>query len=404
MSLPSSEPLPDDINDLPPARQRHIRRLPRSATPAERQILLDSLIELTSPTLNFFLLTLIGALALGAALYFNDPALLIVAVLVLPSLPPVFRLGLLPTTLKIGSGLKSLISILISIILTLTAGALAGWLQKEGNLSNLGVTRFSAPYWLDMSLVGGGTLLGGLILLRQGRLPQLIGAFLSYEILVPLAISGFGFVLGNAQLWPGALLIGFLHLMIAVFAAIMAFLLLGFFPKKALGWLLTMLPLALALALLGLGLNLNPRDMIAIMKSSPTPTAIIIVSDSPDADTLSSPTLTEIPATSTLPPSPSLSATFALSPTPTPTSTPTLTPEPTSYWGRVDSLIGGVVRETPNFEAAVITYVNDDDMIEILDAVVSEGGTRWFKVRTDSEEMGWLLSSLVITPTPTPTP
>jgi hypothetical protein len=70
----------------------------------------------------------------------------------------------------------------------------------------------------------------------------------------------------------------------------------------------------------------------------------------------------------------------------------------------VDSLIGGVVRETPNFEAAVITYVNDDDMIEILDAVVSEGGTRWFKVRTDSEVMGWLLSSLVITPTPTPTP
>jgi hypothetical protein len=52
MSLPSSEPLPEDINDLPPARQRHIRRLPRSATPAERQILLDSLVELSAPSLN----------------------------------------------------------------------------------------------------------------------------------------------------------------------------------------------------------------------------------------------------------------------------------------------------------------------------------------------------------------
>jgi hypothetical protein len=67
-------------------------------------------------------------------------------------------------------------------------------------------------------------------------------------------------------------------------------------------------------------------------------------------------------------------------------------------------LIGAVVRETPDFEAVVITYANDGNLIEILDEIISEGGTRWFKIRTDTDEIGWLLSSLVVTPTPTMTP
>ncbi len=404
MSLPSSEPLPDDINDLPPARQRHIRRLPRSATPAERQILIDSLVELTSPTLNFFLLTLIGAVVLGSALYFSDAALLITAIIFLPCLPPIFGLGLLPTTMKIGRWLKTLISLLISLILILAAGALAGYLQKEGNIANLGLIRFSAPYWLDMSLVGAGTLLGALILLRQGRLPHLIGVLLSYEIFVPIALAGFGFVLGIPRLWPSALLTAFLHLAIAVFSAIFAFLLLGFFPKKILGWLLALLPLVLALGLLALGLNLDPTELFSTTKASPTPTAILIPTDTPAIDDVSTPTATGRPATSTLPPSPSPTATFSATPTTTLTATPTRTPQPTSYWGLVDSLNGAVVRESPDFEAAVITYVNDGDRIEILDSVINENGTRWLQIRTASEETGWLLGSLMVTPIPTATP
>jgi hypothetical protein len=70
----------------------------------------------------------------------------------------------------------------------------------------------------------------------------------------------------------------------------------------------------------------------------------------------------------------------------------------------VDSLTGAVVRETPDFNADVITYVNDGDIIEILDTVVNKDSTRWFQVCTHSEETGWLLSSLIVTPTPTTTP
>lgn len=404
MSLPNSEPLPDDINDLPPARQRHIRRLPRSATPAERQILLGSLVELTSPTLNFFIFTLIGALAVGAALYFNDPALLIISIIALPFLRPIFGLGLLPTNLKMGSGLKSVISLLISITLAVISGGLAGWMQKEGSLDHLGLYRFAMPYWLDLTILIAGTGLGALTLLRQGQLPRLIGALLSYEILVPLAAGGFGFVLGDIRLFPGALLTGLLHLGTAITVAIITFLLLGFLPKKAPGWLMTLVPLALILTVLLLVMNLGTYEIPAAMHASPTPTVIVIPSRSPSPKVSASFTATSISQMPTATPSPSQSPTptLTLTQSPKPTQTPTL--EPTTYWGIVGSLTGAVIRELPDFEAEVITYANDGDIIEILDESLGEDGTRWFKVRTNSGVMGWLLSSLVNTPTPTAMP
>ncbi len=404
MSLPSSEPLPDDINDLPPARQRHIRRLPSSATQAERQILLDSLVEQTSPTLNFFLLTLIGVLAVGSALYFNEPALLIVSILTLPLIKPIFGLGLLPMRLKLSSGFKALISLLIPMLLTLVSGCLAGWLQKTGSLDHLSVNRFGEPYWLDLVIVSASALLGALILLRQGRLPSLVGALLSYEILIPLAAAGFGFILGDVLLWPGALLTSFLHLGTAVFSAMFAFFLLGFLPKKAPGWLMTLIPLALIAAGLIMGMHVGAQGTLVETESSPTPTFILIPSQSPSPKLSGSFTTTSMPAIPTQTPTPSQSPTVTLTLTQTSTLTQTHTPEPTTYWGVIDSLTGAVVRESPDFTATVITYVNDGNQIEILNEALGEGGTRWFKVRTETGLVGWLLSSLVNTPTTTATP
>ena len=400
MSIPSSEPLPDNINDLPPARQRHIRRLPRSATPAELQILIDSLIKLTSPTFNFVLFTILGAIAVGGALYFNNSTLFMVAILTLPYPSPIFCLGLFPKTLKLGSALKSVISLLISITLILVSGALAGWLQKTGNLSPLGISRFTQPDLLNSVIVGSSALLSVLIILRQGRLPRLIGALLSYEILIPLASAGFGFFLGDAQLWPGLLMTGFLHLGIALSMAIFAFLLFGFLPNKALGWLSALVPLVLTLALLICGIMFDTQPESVVVDPSPSPTSIAILTDSSPTHSTSVYTPTEYPKAQspTLTPSPLPTLTASLTPT------PSLTPVPTTYWGLVDSLSGAVIREAPDFESTVITYANNNDFIEIMDEITAIDGSRWFKVRTPSGKIGWLLSSLVNTPTPTVTP
>lgn len=404
MSLPTSEPLPNDINDLPPARQRHIRRLPHSATPAERQILLDSLVQLTSPTPNFFLFAFLGALLTGIALYFNNLVLLITAIAVLPFLQPVFGLGLVPARLKFSAAIKSLISLLLSLILVFASGMLAGWLQKTGVPDQIYVHSFSKPYWLDLSIVGICALLGALVMLRRGRLPRLVGVLLSYEIFIPLSAAGFGFILGDAQLWPGAFMVSLLHLGLAVFLAVIAFLILGFPPKRTAGWLLSLVPLIFIPVLLFGQNNLNLYDVF--ISSEPTPTfestPLASQTPSPKVKFTATPTTIAITPSATL--TPSQSPTLTATPTQTSTSTQTPTLEPTSYLGVVDALNGVVIREAPDFTAAVITYANDGEQIEILNEVEDENGTRWYHVKNEMGEIGWLLGSLVDIPIPTSTP
>lgn len=401
MSLPSSEPLPDDINELPPARQRHLRRLPRTASPAEREILLESLLDLTGPRLDFFLLLILGSLASGAALYFNEPVLLILAIVTFPLLSPIFNLALLPPTLKMGQGVKALLVLAIAILLSFSTGVLTGWLAPSADPSRLAVLHFSAPYWLDAALVAGSTLLSCVIILRQDRLPHLAGALLSYEILLPLVLAGYGLMAGQAQLWPGALLTAGLHLGLALVVAVFTFALLGLVPDSWTGWLLALIPLALSMALLTATWFYHSQSG----DLAPDPTATVMQAPGQTA----SPKAFETegtspaqPATATLASTPSPTATLLTLTATERTVTATITPAPTGYPAVVAAENGAVVREAPDFSSPVTTYVYDGEQITIL-SEITEGNTQWYEIETSVGEAGWLLGSLVNTPTPTPT-
>jgi hypothetical protein len=395
MSLPSSERLPSDINDLPPARQRHIRRQPRSVSLAERQILVDSLIKLTAPTPAFFTQAILGALALGGALYLQNIALLIVAIVIFPFQAPLFGLALYPLTLNIKHAVKSLISLLLLILFTFGAGALAGVFQPVNYPDPLGLYRSSSLYWLDLTIVVLSAFLSALTLLRQGKAPQGMGALLSYTLLVPFAVIGFGLSNGLMSLWTGALFVGFAHLGLAAVLAVFTFVILGFPPKKALGWLVLIAALALTLAVISAGLNYSVNASQVVPPAAPSPTRLSIPSESPAPPTEPSPTDTSTPTD--LPP------TATQTSSPSPASTATLTPQPVVRWGVVDSAVGAVIRGNPDFTAEIITYANNGDQIEIFGELTTLDGARWFQVLTDSGQSGWLLGSLVQTQTPAPT-
>lgn len=396
MSLPSSERLPNDINDLPPARQRHIRRQPRSVSLAERQILLDSLVRLTAPTPSFFGRAFLGALATGLAFYLFDPAILIIAIVVLPFSTPLFGLALYPITLNGRHALKSLISLTILLTLTFGAGILAGWLRTSLYPDPLSIYRFSALYWLYLTVLGASAILSATVLLRQGQIPQGLGVLLSYTLLVPFAVIGFGLTSGQSQLWTGALFVSFAHLGLTFVLAVLSFLGLGFPPKKAMGWLVTIVILMITLAVVSASLHLSSTQPVNPQVLPPSPTRLVI--SSPTSPPKASATLTATPAATTAMPT----ATQTSSPAPSNTTTPS--PEPTTSWGVVDSDIGAVIRESPGFDSPVVGYANDGVPVEILGEETPQGNTRWFQVRTESGVVGWLLGSLVNTETPAPTP
>ncbi len=399
MSLPSSERLPNDINDLPPARQRHIRRQPRSASLAERQILLDSLFKLTAPTPAFFLKAFLGALAVGGAIYLNDPTILIVALVILPFHTPLFGLALFPTTLKFKHLLHAFVSLLILLVLTSGTGAVAGLFHVIPTPDRLNIYRFSGLYWLDLAILGISVLVSSLILLRQGQVPRGMGVLLAYTLLIPIAVAGFGLTSGQPQLWSGALFVSFIHLGIALVLAMLAFLILGFPPSKTLGWMLVIVTLMVTFALISASLNFSVHQAGQSPPLSPSATVQAISSNTPEADASEKPTLTEIIISEGFTPSWTPST-----PTNTPPPTQTATPEPTPFWGIVASTTGAVIRENPSFDSLVVAYANDGDLIEILDQETASDNSRWLQVRTEAGSTGWMLGSLVNTQTPTPTP
>jgi len=404
MSLPSSEKLPDDIHELPPARQRHLRRMPRAASSAEWDILVESLLKLTRPTPEFFLLALLGSAISGAALYFNEPLLLILALVFLPFNSPVFNLALYPAGRKIGFALKSLISLALLILLSFGAGLLVGWFAPQASFDRLALTAFDAPNWPNLAAVAGSALFCSLIIIRQDRLPHLAGAILSYEILLPLTLAGFGLITGANAFWPNALVIALLHLLLAVVAATLAFILIGIAPRNLLGWSLSLIPVVLTLLLLTAATILSGQIVLPweskILPPTPTETLEITEETSLPTATLSAPTETPPLPTATL--QPTITPTATPDWTATPSATPTL--EPTEVFGVIVAEDGAIVRAEPSTKADVVTYVYDGDIVVLLDEYLVENQL-WYKIQTQNEDIGWIYGSLIdaVTPTPSPT-
>jgi len=397
MNSPGNEPLPDDINDLPPARQRHIRRQPRSASEAEKQILLESLGRLTRPTLAFFFRSLLGAIVTGTAFYFEEPVVLIAAILIFPFLGPIFRLALFPNDHKIRDGFNALLSLVILFVITFISGTLAGWLNKTPALMVI-LERFATPYWLDLAVVAASTVLGVLILVQNGKLPELISVLLAFEILIPIASAGFSFPLGLAQLFPSALLVSMVHLGLALTAAMITLLWLGFPPKRWLGKLLFAASFIITIVAYALSAPVHPlwEDTVgqpgpdSMFKTPPSQTAMAEIIPSKTS------TATRIPST--------LTPTITTRPSQTASPPLTLTPttEPTTFWANINPQEGVVIRETPEFGSPVISYASYLNLVEILQETRSNDGTLWYQVRTEGGDTGWLASVLVSTLTPQP--
>jgi len=71
--------------------------------------------------------------------------------------------------------------------------------------------------------------------------------------------------------------------------------------------------------------------------------------------------------------------------------------------GLIESDLGVVIRESPDFQAVVIDYANDGDAIEIFREIIGDNNNRWYQINTRDGQTGWILAELVIIPSTTPT-
>jgi hypothetical protein len=395
MSLPKSKPLPDNTEHLPPARWRKIRRHPGSAQPHERQALIKTICTKISLNDSFFLFSTLGTLITAIAIATNQPALLILALIVLPFNRPLFQLALTPAAQTVKTAGKSLLAITLYGVIAFIIGLIVGWLAKSIRFDMAALLGFTEINWANILLLTVGGVASSLSLLRKNRLPRLVGILLSYTIHLPYSIAGLALAQTNPNGSLQCLLIGFLHITLAVLISMTTFIILGLRPNNIKKWVIFLIPLILSIVI-ALFLYLNPTGSTAFTKPNPTSTPTQKITPSQSLSP------TPIPPSET--PHPTLTLTPTSSPMPTTTSTITSTPQPTTFWGIIVSEAGVVIRESPNFDADVITYAYDKDTIQILDSIQTDGddSPTWYQIRLASGETGWIAGALVRTATPNP--
>lgn len=411
MSLPASEPLPpDDFEALPPARRR--RRKRQSLLPdfsGEHAQELNELTQQLTPTLEYFFLAFLAGLAIGVAALLNSPALFVLAALVAPFLTPVVGLAL---SVLIGSW-RSFSQYLgatgVGSLLTFIGAALVGWTAHLWKDLPYDQALLHAHFsWANFVLLVAGAAAVTLLLLRSpDERPRVAGVALSYGLLLPAGLAGFGLTGGLENLFPGALVVFVSHLSWAALAAALVLLALGIRPMNnvayALGVGLILLSIAALVAVTGLHLP-TPGDPGITAESSRTPPAASVLPGK-TVETSKTPQAASLLATRTVLSSPGASGpsqtpTNTLVPTNTPTTT--VSPAPTPVWGKIRASDGNgaVVRAEPDYNALYVTSLLNGALVEILPESTMVQGTTWVKIRANNNIEGWIVRGLLVTATP----
>lgn len=391
MNIPKSNPIPEEPDDLPPARRRRSRRLLAPLNDIDRAAAVDDLGRRTAPSFDFYLFSLLSAVVFCVGIFLDSPPVLLLGALLAPLMTPLVGMSL---GVVLGSGthfLRNFTGLLIGGVLVFLVGVLAGFvaniLPPAGLDQALNSTRLS---WINLLVLASGALLTAYLLARGLPSAHASSVALAYMLYLPLVAAGLGLTSRTPHLWPDGLVVFIIHFAWGATLGALVLAVLGFRPLTlfgyTLGGALALLGIVLAIGMSGAGAAFGAQ--IALPTFTPTPTYTIT-----PTVTL---TLTPVPPTLTPTPSP-------VPPTPTLTPTETLTPSPTPtpIFVVVAVEAGAVMRDEPN-GTVVASYVQGT-LLEVLDPEPRvEDGRAWLFVEGPDSNQGWILQSLLVTPTPVP--
>jgi uncharacterized membrane protein len=385
MNFPTTEHIPDNPEDLPPARRRRAHRLLAPLEADERAVYLDRLSQQVSPSFDFFLLSILSGFTLTIGLYIGELGVLVLGAALAPLMVPVVGVSL---GTVIGSArffLRSLIALFITSALVLFTGWLTGIVGMNLFLHDVPrVLIYAQISWLNLLVMAISVILVtiGIAGPKNKTLsPVLPSVAFAYQLYLPLTTAGLGLACGIPHYWPDGLVVFLLHLAVGILLGVITLAFLGFRPLTLFGYTLSG-----AITLLGIILSIGISSAgVAISTHSGLPTPI--PSSTPTYTSTLTQTSTPVPPTSTFTPT----LTPSLTPTPTLTYTPTATPVLAIV--RTDLPEGVRIRAEPGGETT--GFLSNNTLIILLPETMVKEGTNWVHVITPGGIQGWIVQSLV---------
>lgn len=391
-------PLPEI--ERPAAVRRRRARQPLIARPSEEEVpdRLESMASRAIPTFDFFVFALIAGSLMGIGYLLNAPAILLLAIVLAPFPAPWVGVSLAAATGESRFFGQTLGGFFTAILIIFITGLLSGLASRIFMPLVLDQAYLHARlWWPDLLLVAIATISLLILFIQNDDKPVLPGLILNYSLLLPIGAAGFGLGNGTPGMWPQALAIFLVHLALSIVLALAIFYYMGFRPLESIGYAwgagVILVSLMVVVGFAGLG-TLVPVPQPTQAAPSATPTLAP-----------ATPSLAPVIAASSTPTPVAPSATPAPSLTPTASITPIVIP--TTAYGRIQSRAdgdGATIRTSPGGSA--ITTILNGYVVEILpDEPVTLDGNVWIKVKVTTSTRvieGWVLQSLVVTPTPQP--
>jgi len=401
MSIPTSEPILPEEEGEPPSLRRRLR----NGSPSHADKLagkVRSISSLVIPSFDYYFGFLLAGMITAAAMLLDAPALYLLAVLFVPFLGPVFGI---PLSAILGSGsffLKAVIHLLMGSILVFGIGTLSGWIGANlpsGREFNQ-VYVHSSLTWPDLLVLVVGAGLTAYLLVRSPRQKPLVANIaVAYGLVLPLAASGFTLTSHLAGQWTNGLEVFLIHLALAVFIAVVIYILLGMRPNTLFGYVLTAVFVfsGAAAALMFIGARQHPQAYSGPAPAT-LPASIPAMRSTLPATT--TPTSGKI-AVATTPEW--LTPTHTNTPAPSETPTITMTYISTPVLAKIDAPSGGgaFIREEPGGRI-LTSLLNGSRVTVISEPQRAENGAIWVQIRTETGVVGWILQSLLATATPSP--
>jgi hypothetical protein len=390
MSLPTNEQIPDDPNQLPPARRRRARRLLAPLEADERAAFLDRLAHRASPSFDFFLFSLLAGAVLSIGLLLNSPAILVLGAVLAPLMAPAVGVSLGTVIGSVRFFVRSLAGLLIGSLLVFLVGVLAGyairpWLPVDFSQAHL-QAQLSWPNFLVLAV--GAILTCASIVHLEGH-PGAPSVALAYGLYIPLVVAGIGLGCGEPHLWPDGLVVYAIYLAWGSLLGAATLAIMGFRPLTLFGYTLgaavALTGVILLIGISGAGAAVGGQVALPtpIPSDTPTVTATLTVTPSPVP-----PTFTPTPTVTTTPVPPTL------------TSTTTPSPAPTPMLALVKARDGALLRETPG--GKIIRGYIYNTLIKVFPEVVVQDGRTWVRVQTPDGTIGWMDQAVLVTATPAP--
>lgn len=392
MESPPAEIQPDDPKRLPPAKRRRARRrLFTTLTADKRAIYLEAATQRTRPSFDFFLFSLLSGSIFTIGLLFDSPHLLLLGALLAPLMSPVVGISLgtaLGSARSFGSSLGAL---LVGAFLVVVVGAFGGFASQIWEPYNYSQallhTSFSITSFVLLAVAAPITCAS---MVRDRFNPAIFSVALAYTLYIPLAAAGFGLGSGIDFLWPDGLIVFAILLAWATLLGAVTLAFMGFRPYSLFGY-----SLGGAVLLLGviIGIAAFGAGAVAVTDAGlPTPV--------PSLTPTFTPSLTITPSPE--PPTATLTSTLTLTPTFTSTQTPTPSPTPALARVFVQDGQGVFLRSEP--AGPIISSLLNGTLVQILPVTpVNIDGAIWVTVLVlEIDQEGWILRSLLVTPTPNP--